>query len=97
MTKDNTVYIKKIDDTLEELKSRILNFTNIQVKKMNGNDLNEILEKELAVGEIRCLNGGNYPQYISLAKSDYERLSEEKVSIVDNNKILGMGVKLRNE
>lgn len=97
MTKDNTVYIKKIDDTLEELKTRILNFTNMQVKKMNGNVLNEILEKELAVGEIRYLNGGNYPQYISLAKSDYERLLEEKVSIIDNDKILGMGVKLRNE
>lgn len=94
---EDTIYIKQADDSLEELKNRILKFTTIQVRQNNDDSLEKELDRELAPGEVRYLNGGKYSQKISLSKGDYERLIEDKNSIIEDNKILGMEVIVREE
>ena len=95
MLKKNTIFIKKCGD-LETLKEAIYKFTrNWVLQKNSTKKLADKLDEELKVGELRNLIGGIYPELISLAKSDYELLFEDKV--LENNKILGMEVKLRNE
>lgn len=95
MFRKNTIFIKKCGD-LETLKGAIYKFTRNWVLQNNSTkELADKLDEELEIGELRNLIGGIYPELISLAKSDYELLFEDKV--LENNKILGMEVKLRNE
>lgn len=95
MFRKNTIFVKKCGD-LETLKGAIYKFTRNWVLQNNSTkELADKLDEELEAGELRNLTGGIYPETISLAKSDYELLSEEK--ILDNGKILGMEVKLRHE
>ena len=95
MFRKNTIFIKKCGD-VEMLKYNIFTFTkNWVFKNNNVKELTDELEKELEAGDVRNLTGGIYPEMISLARSDYELLLEDK--ILEDNKILGMEVKLRNE
>lgn len=95
MFRKNTIFIKKCGD-LETLKGAIYKFTRNWVLQNNSTkELADKLDEELKIGELRNLIGGIYPELISIAKSDYELLLEDKV--LENNKILGMEVKLRNE
>lgn len=95
MFRKNTIFIKKCGD-VEMLKYNIFTFTkNWVFKNNNVKELTDELDKELEAGDVRNLTGGIYPEMISLARSDYELLLEDK--ILEDNKILGMEVKLRNE
>ena len=85
------IFIKKIGNA-EKLKETIFNFTkNWVYANNNPKELADKLNEKLEPGQVRNLTGGAYPEYINMAKSDYELLN------VEDNKILGMEVKLRNE
>ena len=91
MFRKNKIFIKKIGNA-EDLKNAIFGITKNWVFKNNDvKELTNELDKELEIGQVRNLDGGIYPEYISLAKSDYELLN------IEDNKIFGMEVILRNE
>ena len=91
MFRKNTIFIKKCGD-LETLKGAIYKFTRNWVFQHNKmNELINSLEEKLETNDIRNLTAGIYPEMLSLAKSDYELLN------VEDNKIFGMEVILRNE
>ena len=91
MFKKNTIFIKKCGD-LDSLKNAIYKFTRNWVFQHNKmNELINSLEEKLETNDIRNLTAGIYPEMLSLAKSDYELLN------VEDNKIFGMEVILRNE
>lgn len=97
MFRKNTIFIKKCGD-LDSLKNAIYKFTRNWVLQNNSSkELIDKLSEELEIGEVRNLTGGIYPDLISLAKSDYELLLKEENPVIENNKILGMEVKLRHE
>lgn len=94
--KEETLFIKSIDDSIEELKNRIITYTEFLVRRLNDDSLNKSLQP-VESGKVKNLDGGKFPTYISLSISDYERLLKEKISIIDNHKILGMEIIVRKK
>lgn len=92
--KEETLFIKSRNESIEELKNRIITYTEFLVRRLNDDNLNKSLQP-VEPGEIKDLTGGRYPTYISLSKADYERLLNEKTSVIDNHKILGMEIIVR--
>ena len=76
--KEETLFIKSIDDSIEELKNRIITYTEFLVRRLNDDSLNKSLQP-VESGKVKNLDGGKFPTYISLSISDYERLLKEKI------------------